>query len=139
MVLILPLLIACEDRPSDTAITNVTVIDAVNGVRENQTVVLDGDEIIAIQAAQEPVSAATIIDASGQYLIPGLWDFHVHLTYDERFTESMPALFLSYGITSVRDTGGLMQNVLPVVDAMRAKGAIAPRVFFAGPLLDGRL
>ena len=49
----------------------------------------------------------------------------------------MPALFLSYGITSVRDTGGLMRKVMPVVEKMRAVDAIAPRVFFAGPLLDG--
>jgi hypothetical protein len=136
--LILALLTACQDRPSGTAITNVTVIDAVNGVRENQTVVFDGDEIIAIRSADEAVSAQTIIDATGKYLIPGLWDFHVHLTYDDRFIETMPALFLSYGITSVRDTGGLMQKVLPVVELMRAENAIAPRVFFAGPLLDGR-
>ncbi len=120
-----------------TAISNVTVIDGLNGVRANQTVVFDGDEIIAVQAADMPVEAAEIIDGSGKFLIPGLWDFHVHLTYDPRLTAAMPDLFLSYGITSVRDTGGLLENVLPAVAAMRAEGAIAPRVFFAGPLLDG--
>ena len=62
---------------------------------------------------------------------------HVHLSYDPRFTEAMPRLFLSYGITSVRDTGGLLENLLPVVEAMRVDGAVAPRVFFSGPLLDG--
>jgi len=46
-------LAACQDKPSGTAITNVTVIDAVNGLRENQTVVFDGDEIIAVQPADE--------------------------------------------------------------------------------------
>ncbi|MDX2412637.1 MAG: amidohydrolase family protein [Woeseiaceae bacterium] len=136
--LILALLTACQDRPTGTAITNVTVIDAVNGVRENQTVVFDGDEIIAVRPAGEKISVSKSIDATGKYLIPGLWDFHVHLAYDDRFDETMPALFLSYGITSVRDTGGLMRKILPVVDAMRAENAIAPRVFFAGPLLDGR-
>jgi len=69
--------------------------------------------------------------------IPGLWDFHVHLTYDEAFTEPMPGLFLSHGITSIRDTGGLLDKLLPVVEALRAEGATAPRVFFSGPLLDG--
>ncbi len=144
-------LVACSDQPAapatrggssvepvtGTAITNVTVIDAVAGVRENQTVVFDGDEIIAVQPASADLNAANIIDGSGQYLIPGLWDFHVHLTYDDRLTEVMPELFLSYGITSVRDTGGLMHEILPVVESMRADGAVAPRVFFAGPLLDG--
>jgi len=135
---VLALLTACQDRQRGTAITNVTVIDAVNGVREHQTVVFDGDEIITVRSADEKISVSKSIDATGKYLIPGLWDFHVHLTYDDRFDETMPALFLSYGITSVRDTGGLMRNVLPVVEAMRAENAIAPRVFFAGPLLDGR-
>ena len=132
------LLSACtEPMPSGTAITNVTVIDAVNGVRENQTVVFDGDEITIIRSSGSDLFVAETIDGTGKFLIPGLWDFHVHLTYDDRFTNSMPALFLSYGITSVRDTGGLLHKVLPVVEKMRAPDAVAPRVFFAGPLLDG--
>jgi len=137
-VLIALLLAGCgEQQPTGTAITNVTVIDAVNGSRENQTVIYDGDEITAIQPSDREFAAAETVDGSGKYLIPGLWDFHVHLTYDDRFTDSMPALFLSYGITSVRDTGGLLRKVLPVVEKMRAPDAVAPRVFFAGPLLDG--
>jgi len=135
--LTLAILAACQPAPSGTAITNVTVIDAVNGVRENQTVVFDGDEITAIQGTDAELNVAESIDGAGKYLIPGLWDFHVHLTYDDNFTEAMPGLFLSWGITSVRDTGGLMHEVLPVVEKMRAPNAIAPRVFFAGPLLDG--
>ena len=131
------LVAACQPAPTGTAITNITIIDAVNGVRENQTVVFDGDEIISIQPADTEISAAEVIDGTGKFLIPGLWDFHVHLTYDDRFVDAMPALFLSYGITSVRDTGGLMHKILPVAEKMRAADAIAPRVFFAGPLLDG--
>ena len=126
-----------QASPSGTAITNVTVIDAANGLRENQTVVFDGDRITAVQSAALETNTAQTIDGTGQYLIPGLWDFHVHLTYDDRLTAAMPELFLSWGITSVRDTGGLMHEILPVVESMRADGAIAPRVFFAGPLLDG--
>ena len=121
----------------DLAILNVTVIDAVNGVREAQTVIVDRGMITAVTAGGEAVDAAEAVDATGQYLIPGLWDFHVHLTYDERLTEAMPGLFLSHGITSIRDTGGPLERVLPVVEALRVDGATAPRVFFAGPLLDG--
>jgi len=102
------LLASCGPRASlpDLAILNVTVIDAVNGVREARTVVVDGGRITAVMAASETMDAVDTVDATGQYLIPGLWDFHVHLTYDERFTEAMPGLFLSHGITSIRDTGG---------------------------------
>lgn len=127
-----------QAQSGSVAISNVTVIDGLHGVRENQTVLFVDDEITAVQDASTAFAAAEIIDGSGKYLIPGLWDFHVHLTYDSRLTAAMPELFLSYGITSVRDTGGLLENVLPVVAAMRAEGALAPRVFFAGPLLDGQ-
>jgi predicted amidohydrolase YtcJ len=113
------------------------VIDAVNGTRAMQTVIYRGDSIVAVQAAAIPYTADTTIDGRGKSLIPGLWDFHVHLSYDDRFSESMSALFLNYGVTSVRDTGGLLDKVVPLVDVMRAEGALAPRVFFAGPLLDG--
>lgn len=124
-------------QPTGTAITNITVIDAVNGVRTNHTVVYDGDEIVSVGPGRAPADVAETIDGSGRYLIPGLWDFHVHLSYDERITDDMPALFLSYGVTSVRDTGGLMHKMRPIVEKMRAADAVAPRVWFAGPLLDG--
>lgn len=120
-----------------TAITNVTVIDAINGVRPGQTVVFEADQIVTVQSAAQGQDADEVIDGTGKYLIPGLWDFHVHLSYDDRLTDAMPGLFLSWGITSVRDTGGLMSKMLPIVEAMRAQDAVAPRVFFAGPLLDG--
>ena len=132
-------LASCQpaSQPTGTAITNVTVIDAVNGVRTNYTVVYDGDEIVSVGPGGAPADVAETIDGSGKYLIPGLWDFHVHLSFDERFTDDMPVLFLSYGVTSVRDTGGLMHKMLPIVEKMRAADAVAPRVWFAGPLLDG--
>ena len=137
LLVLVSLVAACQPRPTGTAFTNVTVIDAVNGVRRNHTVVVDGDRITAVHQSGKGPAAERTIDATGKFLIPGLWDFHVHLTYDDNFTDSMPALFLSYGITSVRDTGGLMHKILPVVEQMRAADAVAPRVFFAGPLLDG--
>ena len=131
---------ACQpaEPAADLAIENVTVIDAVNGVREGQTVVVRDGLIQAVQPADQDVRAASTVDGTGRYLIPGLWDFHVHLTYDARFTEAMPGLFLHHGITSIRDTGGPLEAVVPVVQALRADGALAPRVFFAGPLMDGR-
>lgn len=128
---------AASEPTADLAIENVTVIDAVNGVRTAQTVVVTDGRITAVQAADAGVAATETVDGSGQYLIPGLWDFHVHLTYDGRFTDVMAGLFLNHGVTSIRDTGGPLELVLPAVEAIRADGAVAPRVFFAGPLLDG--
>ena len=129
---------APEVPQSGIAISNVTVIDAVSGERPGQTVLIDGDRIVLVGPADSIYfTAAEQIDGTGKFLIPGLWDMHVHLTFDDRFTPVMPEMFIRYGITSVRDTGGLMEKMAPVVERMRAEGAVAPRVFFSGPLLDG--
>lgn len=138
----LALVVGCarpETTPAPAAlvIENVTVVDAVDGARENLTVVVEGDRISSVGPAAEIPAAAVVVDGTGRFLIPGLWDMHVHLTYDDALVEAMPRLFLGWGVTSVRDTGGLLHELLPVVEAMRADGAVAPRVFFSGPLLDG--
>ncbi len=142
----LPVLLAvgaCGPAPEGSqpaiAISNVTVIDAVSGERPGQTVLIEGDRIVLVGPVDSIYFSGSheIIDGTGKFLIPGLWDMHVHLTFDERFTAAMPEMFIRYGITSVRDTGGLMEKMAPVVERMRAQGAVAPRVFFSGPLLDG--
>ena len=126
-----------SNRP-DLAITNVTLIDTANGTRRQQTVIVDDGMIKAIQPANgQLLQVDRIIDGSGKFLIPGLWDMHVHITYEPEITKAMPELFLSYGITSVRDTGGLLPKLLPEITRWRAPGATAPRIFFSGPLLDG--
>ncbi|MEM8815869.1 MAG: amidohydrolase family protein [Pseudomonadota bacterium] len=127
-----------ESEPAALSISNVTVIDARSGALPGRTVIVDGDRIVAVYAVgAESVETLESVDGTGKFLIPGLWDMHVHLSYDDRFTATMPETFIRYGITSVRDTGGLLARLLPVVRRMRADDAIAPRVFFSGPLLDG--
>ncbi|NNF38406.1 MAG: hypothetical protein HKN71_07050, partial [Gemmatimonadetes bacterium] len=112
----------------DLIIEEVTVIDAVNGAREGMRVVVDEGRIAAVESAATPWEGAepeATVAGEGAYLIPGLWDFHVHLSYDARFTDAMPEMFLRYGITSVRDTGGMLDLVLPIVERMEAEGALA--------------
>jgi hypothetical protein len=103
-------------------------------------VLIDNGRIIDIvDSDTAPKTPATEqIDANGQYLIPGLWDFHVHFTFDKRFTDAMAGLFLYHGITNVRDTGGLLEDLLPVVDTLRSAGSNAPKIWYSGPLLDGK-
>ena len=135
----------------DLMIRNVTTIDPVAGQRDNQSVfvkdnkivaVTDSPQIIASSVSGDPAGkliAANVIDGSGRFLIPGLWDMHVHIVYEPRLIEQMPTLFLDYGITSVRDTGALLEKIVPEVDRWRELGSEAPDIFFSGPLLDGSL
>ena len=135
----------------DLMIRNVTTIDPVAGQRDNQSVLVKDNKIVAVtdtpQISASSVSgdpagnliATNIIDGSGRFLIPGLWDMHVHIVYEPRLIEQMPALFLDYGITSVRDTGALLEKIAPEIDRWRELGSDAPDIFFSGPLLDGSL
>lgn len=122
-----------------TAVTGATVVDAKQRIR-NATVLIQGNTIVAVgpsSAIKVPVNARSI-DGRGKFLIPGLWDAHVHLSYypDLSIEASYP-LFIANGITSVRDTGGLVDIVLPMREAANAPNAIAPRVHVSGPLVDG--
>ena len=125
---------------ADLLIRNVTLVDSADGLRANQDIWVSGDRVLGVEptgSAVRSIEAATVIDGTGKFLIPGLWDMHVHITYEPAISDAMPDLFLSYGITSVRDTGALLDNIAPHVSKWRAPGAVAPRLYYSGPLLDG--
>lgn len=122
---------------ADLAIKNVTVISAGSIVPE-QTVLITGDKIERV-SSQDTGTAKQVIDGSGQFLIPGLWDMHVHIVYEPDLIDAMPGLFLDYGVTSVRDTGALLERIAPQVKRWEVMGSQAPGLYFSGPLLDGSL
>jgi hypothetical protein len=131
-------LTGCDQPRTGMAIENVTVIDPVDGAMSAQRVVVDGSQILSVASMSEPAPAvAQVLDAQGQYLIPGLWDMHVHFLYDSALTHVMADLFLDYGITSVRDTGGNLEQMVALTQALAAAPTPAPSVYFSGPLLDG--
>ena len=118
--------------------TNVTAIDAKFGERNNINILITNNKIVKVSMEQinSPSNCITI-DGTGKYLIPGLWDAHVHLTFTPSLEESMFPLFIANGITSIRDTGGLIDLVLPWKDKAKQEPNSSPNVFIAGPLLDG--
>jgi imidazolonepropionase-like amidohydrolase len=90
--------VMAADRP--LAVQNVSVIDATGTpIKENQTVIVVNGRITAIGSAANAAVPpdAVVVDGTGQFLIPGLWDMHVHLT-DTRSLD----LYLAYGVTGVR-------------------------------------
>lgn len=128
-----------EFFPDAVCIQNVTTIDAVNGLKKDQTVIIKKDRIVKVVASEDLILSPgnEIIDGTGKYLIPGLWDAHVHFAFKEELAPAMFDLFLAYGITSVRDTGGKIDFVKRWKDQANANPTDAPRVMIAGPLLDG--
>ncbi len=119
-------------------ITNTTIIDA-DQQSDAMTVIIKGDRILRVGKSSEfnlsPEN--NIVDGTGKYLIPGLWDTHVHFAYIEDLAPAMFDLFLAYGVTSVRDTGGKIDFVNDWKQKALADPQNSPRVMIAGPLLDG--
>ncbi len=120
-------------------LTNVHTIDAKDGLQMDQTVIISEGRILKIAptASLSLAASNTIIDCKGQYMIPGLWDAHVHFAYIEDLAPRMFDLFLSYGVTSVRDTGGKLDFLKEWKQKAEQNPQDAPRVKIAGPLLDG--
>src|SRR6516165_11486251 len=98
-----------EDIPAKSlAITCVTVIDATGApARPDITVVVTGDRITAVGKSGEirVPEGARVVDGKGKYLIPGLWDMHVH-TADRSYL----TLYVANGVTGVRDMHALYSD-----------------------------
>lgn len=121
-------------------IEDINLIDPIDGLKENRSVVIRGNKIIKTFKTNEVEisSENKIYPGKGKFLIPGLWDFHVHFSFERNFAEAMPNLFLAHGITSVRDTGGEIDFVNPYKKTALEHPKTKSRVKIAGPLIDGK-
>jgi imidazolonepropionase-like amidohydrolase len=148
------LLAACAHAPpADFAIHDVTVVNVTDGALLGaQTVLVKGNRITAVGATVKVPNGAEIVDGGGRYLIPGLWDMHVHSVANvavDKSNESVTAqewhfpLFLAHGITGVRNmndgTGDVTLEFTKSVRRRLSEGTLSgpPRFLTAGPSLDG--
>src|SRR5271170_5749162 len=128
---------------SAVAITHITVIDTTGAPPQpDMTVIVKDQRIVELGMSNtvQPPASARLVDGSGKYLMPGLWDMHVHEVFGDwipRNEKVLPRLFVANGITGVRDMGGDL-DVLKVWRAEVAAGRLlGPRMIIAGPMLDG--
>jgi imidazolonepropionase-like amidohydrolase len=137
LILILALVGGCAWSQS-LVIKRVTMIDATGRAPQpDMTVVIEQDRIVAIGPWKKThiPKNAQIIDGTGRFLIPGLWDMHVHGASDARSSWSH-LLFLANGVVGVRDMAGP-----PDAHAWRASQASnedpAPQIYLGSPIVDG--
>ena len=135
-----------DDAPF--ALTHVTVIDVTNGrTRPDQTLVVIGRRIAQVgpSGTISVPSSARIIDARGKFVIPGLWDMHVHL-FRHSSKESVDVheryfpLFLANGVTGVRDMWTTIEDFQTVRRWRRDEAAgtlLGPRVMGSSTVVDG--
>ena len=124
-------------------LNNVNVVDVRTGtLLPDQTVILDRNHISSIgpsKSTKAPGHAANV-NCHGLFLIPGLWDMHVHLVFGDWFPDAQEItlpLFISNGVTGVRDMGSELDVVQRWRNQIEGGDLIGPRIFTSGPMLDG--
>ena len=124
-------------------ITDVNVVDVRSGeVRADQIVIIVKNRITAVgpQKQTRYPRRARAINGQGAYLIPGLWDMHVHLVFGDWFPLAQQItlpLLVANGITGVRDMGSELETVQSWRNEIEAGRLLGPRIMTSGPMLDG--
>ena len=120
--------------PQSLVLTHVTVVDTTGAAaKPDMTVVIVGDRIAEIGKSEaiRPPKNAEIVNATGKFLIPGLWDMHVHW-YDKDY---LP-LFIANGVTGVRQMFGAPEHY-QWRNEIEAGRLLGPHMLIASPIVDG--
>jgi imidazolonepropionase-like amidohydrolase len=124
------------------ALRNVTLIDGTGApAMPGTTVIVAGKTISAIGKDLAIPQGARVVDGTGKYVIPGLWDMHLHLRGDSRVPRINTygeVLLLANGVTGARVMAGLPRFHV-IKRAVEAGDALGPRIFISSRNMDGLL
>jgi imidazolonepropionase-like amidohydrolase len=127
---------------------NATVIDGTGDLpKPNTTIVINGSRIAdlsnnATVNSDLPFAAKNVINLTGKYIIPGLFDMHAHVanvlknSYNQSESEDMLSMLLAYGITTIRNTGGPTEQSVALKKNISEGKIMGPQIFTAGQLLN---
>ncbi|MEW5916450.1 MAG: hypothetical protein AB1762_08595, partial [Gemmatimonadota bacterium] len=126
---------AASTADADLAIARVTIVDVERGrLLRDQSILVKGDRIVAVASSSAGLPGnARVVDGSGKYVIPGLWDMHAHIgaTANPLLLE-MP-LFTAHGVTGIRVMGAprdlpTFARLRQLQTATASGGLIGPRI-----------
>jgi imidazolonepropionase-like amidohydrolase len=130
-------LATAAQKANELAITHVTVIDCTGAASQpNSTVMVSNGHISMVAPSDRaviPVSTR-VVDGTGKFLIPGLWDMHGHLT--DATEDAFPLLIMN-GVTGVRDMGGDLAQIDRWRSEIDRGSRVGPHIIRAGPFVDG--
>lgn len=149
-------IIATSTRAVSLALVGGTLIDGNGGVPlKNSVILIDGERIVAVgQVGSLAIPAGvTVVSTEGMHVLPGLWDMHVHLmlvghgnyAYWDRVYPAeigrtiIPAAAkqnLMAGVTSVRDLGAPLEEVLDVKRRIARGELQGATIYTSGPFLQ---
>ncbi len=130
---------------ADMMIRHVTVIDVEHArAIGEQAVVLRGKDVVAVGKDGEIARAwhaQSVVEGKGRFLIPGLWDMHVHFGGGPDLVEENKALlplYVAHGITTIRDcSGDLPDQVLSWRGEIAGGTLFGPRLLTSGAKIEG--
>jgi hypothetical protein len=132
------LLSAVSTAQTSLVITHVNVIDVLNGrIQRDKTLVISKGVIIEIQEGRKSVpKASTVVNGSGKFAIPGLWDMHYHFEGSEPGIREFNML-LANGVLGIRDMGDKPKIIFPARSEIAFGKILAPQIVTCGPIVDG--
>lgn len=118
-------------------ITNASIVDAsaADPTRVGSIVVENG-RITAVGSSPLVPAGASIIDALGKFVVPGLWDMHAHLAALTPVGRA-PERYVGHGVLNIRDMGGKTDLLFPLRTAIQDGARMGPEIVLAGPTLNG--
>ena len=147
---LLPLTAAAEEL----ALVGGRLLDGYGGSPLEDSVVLISDNKITAVGQVGTLAVpdnAKVVNTNGMTVMPGLINLHVHFdilghndyphwfsTYQDRLPELMPIaarIMLESGVTSVRDLGANVKNILKLRSDINSGKTPGPRTFIVGPFL----
>lgn len=154
-VLLFPLAGSAQEATPTLALVGGRVLDGFGGpILENGVVLIAGDQIVAVGREGEvdvPVGIE-VIDTNGMTVLPGLFDMHVHMQllghgdyprwhelYSDRMEEMMEVAanqLLMAGVTSARDLGGPLEELVSLKRRIASGEIPGPNMFISGPFIQ---
>ena len=132
-------LAASDPAASDFLMTHITMVDVETGtLTRGQSVLIAGNRIAEIGTTISAPEGTPEFDANGAYLIPGLWDAHVHIFSSPTEPDTALPLYLINGVTGIRDMGALwpIKEQLALQAQIEAGEPLGPRLVLSGAWVD---
>jgi Amidohydrolase family len=139
VIIVCAVLGAPDPAAPDTLLTNVRLVDVQTGtVATGQSVLIKGLRIAEIGPTVSAPKGTPELDGGGAYLIPGLWDAHVHIFSSPTEPDTALPLYLINGVTGIRDMGALwpIADQLALQARIEAGETLGPRIVLSGAWVD---
>jgi Amidohydrolase family len=116
---------------------HINIINTLDGtIAKDQTIRIENGLIKSISRQSVNNPKYKVYDCSGKFIIPGLWDMHIHDADDSSTRYEYIPLFLANGVTGVRDMWG-SEQMLKLRDEIKAGKFAGPRMIVGSPIVDG--